>query len=320
MKTRTKLAAGLAVAAGLLLGVLAWASFYMLDYALQPANSRTRDYHYKYRQLFGAYPDTRPWIDSLRQAHALRDTFLTMASGERHHALLIPARRQTRRTAIVVHGYTDNAVAMLFLGYMYHHDLGFNVLLPDLHGHGKSEGREAQMGWNERHDLLQWVGMAASLFADKGQEASIVVHGVSMGGATTMALSGEETPEAVRCFVEDCGYSSVWEEMKVQLKAQFDLPDFPLMYTASMLCKLKYGWSFGEASALNQVKKCRKPMLFIHGEQDTFVPTAMVYDLYNAKLDRKELFVAPGSRHAMSYHDHKAAYTTKVRTFVDRYM
>lgn len=320
MKTRNKVLLGVAVVLAAALGVLAWGSAYMVDYALTPANNRTRDYSYKYKQLFRAYPETRPWVDSLRRVGALHDTVVTMATGERHHAIFMPARERTERTAVVVHGYTDNAVAMLFLGYMYHHDLGLNVLLPDLHGHGKSEGREAQMGWKERHDVRRWVDVADELFRDSTGASSIVVHGVSMGGATTMALAGDETPDAVKCFVDDCGFSSAWGEMATQLDQQFGLPEFPLMYGASLLCKLKYGWWFGEASALRQVRKCRKPMLFIHGSDDRFVPTAMVYDLYRAKPAPKWLYVAPGSRHAMSYHDHKAEYTARVKALLDAAM
>ena len=66
---------------------------------------------------------------------------------------------------------------------------------------------------------------------------------------------------------------------------------------------MKYGWSFGEASPLKQVAKCRKPMLFIHGDNDTYVPTAMVYPLYEAKPQPKQLWIAPGSKHALSYRD-----------------
>lgn len=304
----------------LLTAVVVWATFYMLDYSLNIDKSHARDYNHKYASLFRNYPETGPWIDSLKSAGALRDTFVTMASGEKHHAIFMPARETTNRTAVVVHGYTDNAVAMLFLGYMYHHDLGFNVLLPDLHGHGKSEGCEAQMGWKERWDVQRWIAIADSMFRDGTEHASIVVHGVSMGGAVTMAVSGDKTPASVKCFVDDCGYTSVWDEFKTQLGAQFGLPDFPLMYTASLLCKLKYGWSFGEASALRQVKKCRKPMLFIHGDRDTFVPTAMVYELYKAKPAPKELYIAHGSRHAQSYRDHRKEYTARVKDFVERSM
>ena len=56
-------------------------------------------------------------------------------------------------------------------------------------------------------------------------------------------------------------------------------------------------------------------MLFIHGSTDTFVPTEMVHPLYEAKPGTKTLWVADGAEHALSYHEHKAEYISRVRTF-----
>lgn len=135
-----------------------------------------------------------------------------------------------------------------------------------------------------------------------------------------MKVSGEYLPAYVKCFVEDCGYTSVWDEFDGQLDEQFGLPAFPLMWTTSALCKARYGWSFGEASPLNQVKKCHRPMLFIHGSSDTFVPTRMVYPLYKAKPEPKELWIVKGAEHARSYTEHTAEYTARVKAFAERYM
>ena len=57
-------------------------------------------------------------------------------------------------------------------------------------------------------------------------------------------------------------------------------------------------------------------MLFIHGGKDDFVPTAMVYRLYDAKPQPKALWIAPETDHAHSYRDYPQEYTDKVRTFV----
>ena len=47
----------------------------------------------------------------------------------------------------------------------------------------------------------------------------------------------------------------------------------------------------------------------------------MVHPLYEAKRrGGRELWIAPGSAHAFSYHDHRAEYTARVRAFVRRYM
>ncbi len=145
-----------------------------------------------------------------------------------------------------------------------------------------------------------------------------MVHGISMGAATTMNVSGEQLPSCVSSirFVEDCGYTSVWDEFSYEISEEFHLPDFPLMYTTSLLCKLKYGWSFDEASPLRQVAKCRAPMLFIHGDNDTFVPSRMVHPLYEAKTGQKSLWITKGTKHAVSYDDYPEEYVQRLKSFV----
>ena len=50
------------------------------------------------------------------------------------------------------------------IGYLYNKEMDFNILLPDLYGHGMSEGNHAQMGWKDRLDVLQWTETADELF------------------------------------------------------------------------------------------------------------------------------------------------------------
>ena len=307
-----------------LLGLLAVAvvaltggSFYMLGYSLTPKDNKGKDIPGSYEYMHSKYPFITPWLDSLQQHHALRDTFITAPDGIRMHAFYARASRPTRRTAIIVHGYTDNAIRMLMIGYLYNNDPNYNILLPDLQDNGLSEGPAIQMGWKDRLDVLNWMNIANDIF---GKHTQMVVHGISMGAATTMMVSGEAQQPFVKCFVEDCGYTSVWDEFSFQLKDMFGLPEFPLMYTTSWLCNAKYGWNFQEASSLEQVKKCSLPMFFIHGDADTYVPTRMVYPLYEAKSEPKELWIVPGATHAMSYKDYPQEYTERVKKFVGKYI
>ena len=299
--------------------LLVGAGYYMLGYALKPEGleTRSRDIPGSYTYLYEDYPEMQPWVDSLRTANALRDTLIRSERGERLHALYVRAARPTGKTAVIVHGYTDNAVRMLPIGHLYSRQLGYNILLPDLHAHGLSEGDAVQMGWLDRLDVLQWMDTANRLFGDSTR---MVVHGISMGAATTMMVSGETLPPYVKCFVEDCGYTSVWDEFRGELKNQFGLPAFPMLDVASWLCGLKYGWTFREASALEQVKRCALPMLFIHGDADTFVPTWMVHPLYEAKPEPKELWLVPGAAHAVSYKENKVEYTRRVQDFTGKYI
>lgn len=316
--TKTTLTALLVFVAIALMAIVG-GSFYMLDYSLSPDPNR-RDVDSAYRDLVKRLPDMEPWVDSVRQNGLLRDTFITMDDRRRAHAIYLRGDSAHGRTAVIVHGFRDSSPKFLFLGRMYHRDLGFNILLPDLSAHGLSDGEAVQMGWNDRFDVIRWTQVAHELFATPDDSVRLVVEGVSMGAATTMCVSGEELPDYVKCFVEDCGYSGVWDEFAYELDQLFSLPQFPLMYTTSALCRLRYGWSFGEASPLEQVKKCRRPMLFIHGDADTYVPTSMVKPLYEAKPQPKELWLAPGSKHIHSYIDHPQEYTRRVLQFTNKWM
>lgn len=298
------------------------ATDYMIKFSLSPDPNRT-DIDSAYNKvLYSRFPDMRPWVDQMTAKQLLRDTFVVMPhSGERHHALYIPSDRSEGRTAIIVHGYKDCAIKFLYMGRMYYEKFGYNVLMPDLSAHGLSDGESIGMGWKDSDDLLYWTKVAEKLFCESGNQCRIVVHGVSMGAATTMNLSGKSAlPSSIRGFVEDCGFTSVWNEFKEELKRSFSLPAFPLLYTGSALCQARYGWSFKEASPLESVKSCNLPMLFIHGDADTFVPFWMVHPLYESKPFPKYLWIAKGSEHALAYKDHPVEYTHEVRKFLNEIM
>ena len=236
-----------------IVAAIAGGSYYMLGYSLTPKENKGKDIPGSYEYMRRTYPFITPWLDSLQTAGALRDTFIINPEGRQLHAIFAAAAQPTDKTAVIVHGYTDNAIRMLMIGYLYNKDLNYNIFLPDLQDNGLSEGPAIQMGWKDRLDVLNWMNIADSIF---GNNTQMVVHGISMGAATTMMVSGEPQRPFVRCFVEDCGYTSVWDEFSFQLKDMFGLPEFPLMYTTGWLCNAKYGWNFREASSLEQVRKC----------------------------------------------------------------
>lgn len=298
--------------------ILIFASHYMLGFSLDPDPNR-RDIDSTYSVLYGRFPDMKPWVDSVKANGHLKDTFVVTSDGERHHAYYMKSDKAEGKTAIVVHGYKDSAIKYFYFCRMYNRDLGYNVLLPELHGHGLSDGEDIQMGWKDADDVINWIGIAENIFHNDEFPTKMIVHGVSMGAATTMNVSAKELPDYVNAFIEDCGYTSVWDEFTMQLKDMFSLPAFPLMHITSSLCDSKFGWHFKEASPLQSVAKCTKPMLFIHGDADKFVPFKMLDPLYKAKPEPKEYWIAPGSEHARSYQDYPKEYTEKVRSFLDKW-
>lgn len=217
--------------------------------------------------------------------------------------------------AVICHGYKNQGSYMgLYVKKFY--EMGFHILAPDARGHGESEGDYIGMGWPERLDVVDWC----QRIADEDPEARILLFGVSMGAATVMMAGGEELPAQVKAIIEDCGYTSVWDEFEVQLGALFHTGWFPFLPAADLVSWFRTGYGFREASALKQVEKCSLPMLFIHGEEDTFVPFSMMEELYQAAPGRKEKLAVPNAAHAGSAQTDPKAYWGTVRKFLGQYL
>lgn len=230
------------------------------------------------------------------------------------HAYSIKNDHPTDKWAIVFHGYSSEGAQMT--KYAKHfYDMGYHVLIPDARGHGKSEGDYIGMGWHDRFDVVSWVNHIISL----NKSAEIVLYGVSMGGATVMMASGEDLPTNVKAIIEDCGYSSVWDEFSYQLKAIFHLPAFPIMHFSSVVTKLKAGYTLGEASAVEQVAKSKTPMLFIHGDNDTFVPSTMLNEVYEAANVPKQKLIVEGAGHGGAESIASELYWTTIQQFLESY-
>ena len=290
---------------------------YMCNYALLPTPHGVDDIERTRHKADSLLPGSTQWYDGLKAQGILKDTTITGERNLKLHACYVPAAdpANAQGTAIVVHGYGDNHYVFLYLVRMYRDEFNYNVLFPDLQYHGYSEGDHVQMGWNDRLDVKRWTEVAHNIWKDD----FMVVHGVSMGAATTMMLSGEDLPGYVRAFVEDCGYSSVWDQLKSNLKQSFHLPPFPVLTSANIVCKNRYGWSFKEASSVKQLAKCDRPMLFIHGDADDFVPFSHLQKNYDAKVSGyKEIWVAKDAVHANAYAKHTKEYTDHVRAFLEK--
>lgn len=261
-------------------------------------------------------PGLKAWIDSMYAAGAMHDTII-VRDGYRLHSTFARAERPSARTAVIMHGYSANPIYMMHIARMYRDSLGYNIWLPSARRHGESEGAAVQMGWFDRFDLLDWSAIAHTYFKDTLQ----VYHGISMGAAAVMNASGEDTPGYVRGFVEDCGFTNLWDVAQRFMQWHLDSPHETLLNEVDSLINEQYGWSLRENSCVDQLAKCEKPMLFIHGGEDQFVPTDMVIWNFLAKVHGyREMWVAPGSRHARSFPDHPAEYTALVRKFLKEHV
>lgn len=313
----------------LLVVIVFYVGNYALNIACLPDNPRRNNLEMCMDEVFSKYPEMREWRDSLVANDLWRDTFLVADDGYRRHAYILSHRSDTiindnndttvlvpTGATVVVHGYCDNSARMMRYYYLHYQELHRNCLVPDLYGHGLSEGENVRFGWLDRLDLTKiWLPMAHNLWPD----LDIIQHGLSMGGATTMMTSGEEIPDSLclKGFIEDCGYNNTYQLLSEKIKAEVGLPAFPFLDAADLLCQWRFGWSMKEADSEKQLAKCKLPMLFIHGDADTYVPYYMLQKNYDAKKQGyKEMWIATGSEHAESIHDHYDEYISRVKNFI----
>lgn len=216
------------------------------------------------------------------------------------------------KKVILAHGFNQSSDDMGKLTKFYY-DLGFDILLPDARGHGNSEGEYIGYGWHDRLDYIDWINL---LIDDYGAQ-EIVLHGHSMGAATVLMTSGETLPDEVKAIIADSSYSTVEEELIHQLKHIYNLPPFPLLNVTSMVTKMRAGYTFKEASAIDQVVNNTRPLFIIHGNNDDLVPTEMGHQIYEMAGGDKELWIVPNSGHTKAFDIVTKEFQNRVESFIN---
>jgi fermentation-respiration switch protein FrsA (DUF1100 family) len=234
-------------------------------------------------------------------------------------AYYLPCAGKARGTAILAHGYTGDGRTLGAEARFFGEVLKFNVLLPDARGHGRSEGSYCGFGWFERLDYCDWTDWAVSRAGRDGSPPAVVLYGISMGAATVMMAAGENHP-AVKAVIEDCGYSSLEDEMRFQFSHYYHIKSEWLLKAAGAYNKKRTGYSFADVSVVEQVRKAQAPILFIHGDTDNYVPSAMVYPLYEACTGPKDIFIVKGAAHAAAYGTDPESYERRIREFLEKHL
>lgn len=281
---------------------------YFYNIALNPKTSKS----YVLGEIDTTVNEGKTWLSKNSE-----DVYITTSNNGNLtvHGYEITNPQNSNIWTIVVHGYYGQGIDMAYYAEQYY-NRGYNVLIVDLRGHGKSQGEYIGMGWHDRLDIIDWTNYLIS----KEPNCKIILHGVSMGAATVMMTTGENLPDNIKVAVEDCGYTSIWDEFEMQLKVLFDLPSFPVLNAASAVCKMRAGYMLEEGSAVEQVKKSKTPTLFIHGNLDTFVPYEMLDVLYDSANCEKQKLVIEGASHAEAAGINPTLYWGTIDEFISKYI
>lgn len=276
---------------------------YVYDYTLNPTSD-----HYIFENL-DLYQDD----DSAQKWFAQHSRQVAMTSDDDLQLHGYYFSQNSPIYVIMVHGYRSHAMGLLTPAQHFYRQ-GYNLLIPDLRGHGQSQGDYIAMGWDDRLDLLKWIDYV--LLHDR--QAQIVLYGVSMGGAAVMNVSGEKLPSQVKAIIEDCGYTSVWDIFQSHIPMSKWQSEIAL-HMASIVTKIRAGYDLKDVQPLKQVAKSQTPILFIHGSDDQFVPCQMVDTLYDAATCPKEKLIIQGAGHANSCSVDSQTYYQHIFRFIERY-
>lgn len=222
-----------------------------------------------------------------------------------------------KKTIVYIHGYgNDGSQVGLMSGFIVN-TLHANILAPDCRAHGNSQGDYIGFGWPDRLDVLQWIKW---LNERQGEDKPVALMGLSMGAACVLSVAGEKLPPNVKAICADSAYSSLWELFLYLLHDKFHLPRFPFIAAADRFFRKNMGFSIREACPAEAVRKASVPILFVHGENDHFIPVSMCRELTDAYQGEKEIFIVPGAGHAMSAMVAPQEYSDKFVGFLKKHI
>src|SRR5436305_12255394 len=215
----------------------------------------------------------------------------------------------SQRTIIVVHGNrtnrADKDVGLLVLsGDLARH--GFAVLAFDMRGTGESPAAPLSLGYFEQRDVLGAVDFLRSgpvPYPALSRTRIIGGWGVSMGAATLLMAAAQEP--AIRAVVSDSAYADIIPILEREVPKGGHLPS---LFTPGALigARVLYGMDFYAVRPVDIVASIApRPIFFIHGTSDTFIPASNMNILAAAARTVPDAniktWLVPGARHAQSF-------------------
>jgi len=200
-----------------------------------------------------------------------RDVEIPTEDGERLHAWWFRTPDEPLGHVLLCHGNAGNVADRLLHARLLT-DVGFDVLVFDYRGYGRSTGRPDEEGTYRdaraaRTTLLKLEGI---------DPRHVVYLGESLGGAVALALAIEAPP---RALVLTSTFTSVRD------MARLHYPVVPAVLVPDAY------------PSLARIPGLRCPVLILHGDRDEIVPVAHARSLLAAAPEPKQLRVFAGAGH-----------------------
>jgi uncharacterized protein len=259
----------------------------LLVLAACPACLRVDDFIYqaKTTDQYVLDPSLVPEADRNKVELIARD-------GTRLLAVELYAKDPNGRTVLYFHGnaghiddYWERAARL--------YGLGFDVLIVDYRGFGKSEGHPSETGLYEDGDAA-WSHLTEAMGVAPG---NAIVYGYSLGGGVACEVALRHRPGAL---VLESTFSNVAD----QLTGTFYL-EVPRGLMADAV--------FDNTAKVAQLEGI--PKLIMHGESDRTFPPVNARRLYDAAAQPRRLALFPGADHVSVYGSDPERYRQEMTRF-----
>ena len=230
----------------------------------------------------------------------------------------LPAEEKTDVFVLFAHGYRSSHCGdpYNFIRF-YHEEMKYNFFSVDHVTAGDSEGDFLGFDYFEAEDMFKWIDYLTERFGD---DIKIILHGVSMGGATVCKMASR-VPKQVKLIVSDCAYTSAKEQLISVVKSAGLVKTAPAaFFLFNRMNKHLAKFDLKDTDVRPSVKEAKVPMLFVHGDSDDFVPTRMVFELFDLCGNEKDLLIVKGAAHAESILIGADAYKSKLKEFIAKYI
>lgn len=204
----------------------------------------------------------------------------------------IPAAQSDAPTLLYLHGHKHN-ISHLIEHTQRLHDAGYNLLLVDYRGFGKSTGGKPNEAKMDEDAEAAWRYL---LHQRQQDPKRTYIYGHSLGGAVGIALASRH-PEAAGLIAEG-SFTSMLDMAEIA---------YPLL-PVDLLLNQRF-------DSMGKVGKLKMPVLFIHGTWDDRVPYWMSQRLYERAQQPKTLKLIEGGEHGNSSSVGLLEYRTALNEF-----
>ena len=258
------------------------------------------------------YNASKAWCE----AKEMEDWYIRSRDGLRLHASYLPAENP-KRIVLLSHGYRGTRFGSIAHIAKLLYGEHCSLLFIDQRCCGESEGSYITFGAKEKQDVRAWI---EKLHSRNPEGLPIYLYGQSMGATTVLLAAGYKLPEEVRGVIADCGFHSMKQQLRDIASGWFHLHRIGLLLIrVDLFCRIFGHFGMRQTDTTRALAKNKLPVLFFHGERDTYVWPENSRRNYELCQSPKELVLVPRARHLCSSYVAPKLYMRKVREFFRRY-